>query len=145
MKGVLQPDHIPLNNYQLRVRDLPDITFVSIGGLEKELENVDLPDRTAASGGHTKAGKFVAKVPLHHLTEIAALEQWLEDSKDPVAPDYKKSGTLIFPSISGNVRKQYVIVGLFPCLQKGADVEMSNEGEEHEQEWTFRYDDYMPT
>ena len=32
MKGVLLPDHIPLNKYELRVRDLPPITFITISG-----------------------------------------------------------------------------------------------------------------
>jgi len=143
MKGVLQPDHIPLNNYELRVRDLPTITFIEIAGLEEELENVDLPDRTAASGGHSKPIEFTATMPLHHLTEMAAMEQWFQDSHDPVAPNYKKAGTLVLTSITGLVRKSFIITGMFPCKRKTSDLDMANEGELHTVEWTFRGDDVL--
>jgi hypothetical protein len=143
MKGVLQPDHIPLNNYELRVRDLPTITFIEIAGLEEELENVDLPDRTAASGGHSKPIEFTGTMPLHHLTEMAAMEQWFQDSHDPVAPNYKKAGTLVLTSITGLVRKSFIITGMFPCKRKTSDLDMANEGELHAVEWTFRGDDVL--
>jgi len=140
MKGVLRPDHIPLNNYELRVRDLPPITFITIGGLEEELENVDLPDRTAASGGHTKPIEFTASMPLHHLTEMAAMEQWFMDSQEPVSPFYKKPGTLVLTSITNLIRKTFLIVGMFPTKRKTADLDMNNEGELHTVEWTFKAD-----
>lgn len=143
MKGVLQPDHIPLNNYELRIRDLPTITFIEVAGLEEELENVDLPDRTAASGGHSKPIEFTGTMPLHHLTEMAAMEQWFQDSHDPVAPNYKKAGTLVLTSITGLVRKSFIITGMFPCKRKTGDLDMANEGELHVVEWTFRGDDVL--
>jgi len=143
MKGVLHPDHIPLNKYELRIRDLPTITFIEVAGLEEELENVDLPDRTAASGGNTKPIEFTATMPLHHLTEMAAMEQWFQDSQDPVAPNYKKPGTLVLTSITGLVRKTFIITGMFPCKRKTGDLDMANEGELHVVEWTFRGDDVI--
>jgi hypothetical protein len=140
MKGVLQPDHIPLNNYQLRIQDLPTITFITIAGLEEELENVDLPDRTAASGGHTKTIEFTATMPLHHITEMTAMENWFSGSQDPVEQRYKKVGTLVLVSLTGLVRKSFLINGMFPCKRKTGDLDMANEGELHVVEWTFKAD-----
>jgi hypothetical protein len=143
MKGVLQPDHIPLNKYELRVRDLPPITFITISGWEEELEDVDLPDRTAASGGNTKPIEFTATIPLHHVIEVQAMEAWFQMSQDPVSPNYKKTGTLVLSSISGLVRKTILLIGMFPCKRKTGDLEMANEGELHVVEWTFRGDDVI--
>ena len=89
MKGVLAPDHIPKNKYELRVRGLPPITFTAVSGLEEELDKVDLPDRTGASGGNTKNGEFTARMPTHHTTERIALEAWFAECQDPVPRTYK--------------------------------------------------------
>lgn len=144
MKGVLNSDHIPVNNYSLRVSGLPVFTFVSISGIEEELEAVDLPDRTAASGGHTKTFEFTASIPLHHRREQQAMERWFVDSQDPVAPDYKKNGTLVLTSISGMITASFLLEGIFPCNRKTADLEMGNEGEMHQVEWKFKGDQVRP-
>jgi len=144
MKGVLNPDHIPLNNYALRVQGLPTFTFTAISGIEYELEAVDLPDRTAASGGHTKTIEFTASLPMHHTREIQAMEGWFADSQDPVAPNYKKNGTLIMTSISGMTVKSFLVAGIFPCNIKLPDVEMSNEGELQTIEYKFKGDSLTP-
>jgi len=74
MKGVIHPDHIPRNKYQLLVDGMPDFTFLNVGNLEEELETVDLPDRTTASGGNTKPIEFTASIPTHHSEERIAME-----------------------------------------------------------------------
>lgn len=145
MKQVLQPDHIPLNNYILRVVGLPDLQFVTIGGLEEELENVDLPDRTAASGGHTKTIEFEAALPLHHRLQQAAMETWYADSQEPVAIDYKKTAILTLPSLTNLVQARFTIIGMFPCKRKTGDLDMNNEGELHVVMWTFKADRVQPT
>lgn len=140
MKGVLLPDHMPLNKYVLTVAGLPPFTFTQIDGLEEELEAVDLPDRTTASGGNTKAIEFKASLPLHHLMEQSAMEGWFMESQDPVSPAYKKQGTLVLRSISGILVKSFIIVGMYPFKRKTGDLEMNNEGELHVVEWTFKGD-----
>jgi len=144
MKGVLDPDHIPLNNYELRVPGLPSFIFVTIAGIEEELEAVDLPDRTAASGGHTKTIEFEATLPLHHEDEQQAMEEWFKDSQDPVDPEYKKNGTLLVKSISGMITKSFLLNGIFPCKRKTGDLDMNNEGELHVITWTFKGDSVEP-
>lgn len=145
MKGIILPDHIPVNNYQLIVVGGPPfITFTSIDGLEEELETVDLPDRTVASGGNTKSLEFTAKHPKHHLAEDIFLESWFLMSQDPVLPLYKKAATLLVQSISRLQTRTYNLIGLFPAKRKTADLEMNNEGELNETEWTFKCDRLIP-
>lgn len=138
MKGVLLADHIPVNNYELRIPGLPSLTFTSITGIEEELEAVDLPDRTAASGGHTKTIEFSANLPLHHVREQAAMERWYADSQDPVDPEYRKDGTLALKSISGMIIKRFLLAAIFPNKRKTMDLEMGDEGQMHVVEWNFK-------
>ena len=140
MKGVLAPDHIPKNKYTLRVLGLPPITFTAVGGLEEELETVDLPDRTRASGGNTKPIEFTVRVPTHHVVERIAMENWYQEGKDPVLPTYKKVGTLTKRSLSNIAFVSYIITGLFISDRKTQDLEMENEGELDEIEYTLSGD-----
>jgi hypothetical protein len=143
IKGAIDADHIPLNKYKLVVVGLPEITFTKVSGMEVELEAVDLPDRTRASGGQTKAVEFTATVPLHHVTEMAAMELWFTQSQDPVAPGYKKAATLQRTSVSGAIIAQRSLVGVFPTKRKDPDNEMANEGELAEVEWTLSVDEVI--
>ena len=144
MKQVLLPDHIPLNDFQLIVvGGPPKIQFITIDGLEEELETVDLPDRTKASGGNTKAIEFTTTHPLHHVTEDLFLEGWFLESQ-LVSPLYKKAATLLVKSISGLTIKSFNLIGLFPSKRKTGDLDMANEGELHNKEWTFSADRMIP-
>lgn len=140
MKGSIQPDHIPKNKYVLSFMGLPPITFTKVSGLEEELDNVTLPDRTQASGGNTKAGEFTASMPTHHTPERNALENWNIQCRDPVSPAYKKTGTLTKQSLTGMNTVSYILQGCFISKRSTPDVEMSNEGELDEIEWTFKFD-----
>ena len=143
MKMTLQPDHIPVNNYELIVLGAPPLQFVTIDGLEEELDVVDLPDRTKASGGATKAIEFTATHPKHHAVEDAFLETWFQEAQ-LVAPTYKKAGTLVVRAISNLTVRSYSIMGLFPTKRKTADLDMNNEGELFLTEWTFSGDLVIP-
>lgn len=145
MKGVIRPDHIPLNRYEMRVTGLPPLVWTTISGIEEELENVDLPDRTAASGGNTKTIEFEATLPLHHTVEQAAMEGWFADSQDNVAVDYKKNAMLIVSSLTGIVVKTLILSGIFPMKRKTGDLDMGNEGELHVVTWSFKGDQVIVT
>lgn len=144
MKGTIAPDHIPRNKYKLLVQGLPPITWTSVGSLEEELETVDIPDRTAASGGNTKPVEFNVKHPTHHPAERIAMENWFVEGQDPVSPQYKKIGTLIKTSISGLQSVTYILQGLFVCKRVTSELEMANEGELDELEWTMKCDQIFP-
>jgi hypothetical protein len=144
MKMTLFPDHIPVNNFSLVVVGGPPlIQFITIDGLEEELETVDLPDRTKASGGNTKAIEFTATHPKHHTAEDLFLEGWFIEAST-VLPTYKKAGTLIVQSISFLNTRTYNLIGLFPSKRKTADLDMGNEGELNVTEWTFNADMMIP-
>lgn len=144
MKGVLQPDHIPLNAYTFAIIGLVPLTFTSVKGLEEETDKVDLPDRTAASGGRSGAIEFTAMLPMHHTAEMAAMEGWLREGKDPVSPTYKKPCTVTFPSISKQGGRAYSLIGVWVTKRSIPDFEMSNDGEMAECEWTFSADEIIP-
>lgn len=146
MKGAIQADHMPINKYQLLVIGLlaPELTPVEISGLEDELQTVDLPDRTTASGGNRGPTEFDITLPMHHTTEQLAMEAWYVESQDPVSPTYKKVGTLIHQSISGGALRTYPLVGMYPSKRTLPDLEMANEGEQANVVWTIKVDDIMP-
>lgn len=143
MKGKIQVDHMPVNNYQLRVAGL-EMICTKVSGIEDVLETVDLPDRTAASGGNRKSTEMVIEVPAHHLAAQAFLEAWFKKSQDPVDIAYKLPCTLINKPISGNGGKTNQLFGCFPKKRKTPDFEMQNEGELAVIEWTISIDDILP-
>jgi len=142
LKGKIQPDHIPVNKFTLKPLGLIDIVFITMSGLEKELEVVDLPDRTKESGGNTKAGEFTATTALHHEAEMAALNLWFKANQDPVLPVAKIPCTLTMESITGNIVKSIALLGVQITKKKFPDLDMNNEGELAVVEWTFAFDDF---
>jgi len=144
VKGEILADHMPVNKYVLQIVGLIPITAVEISGIEDELQTTELPDRTVASGGNRNATEFTIMVPMHHLSEQAALELWFRESQDPVSPTYKKPCTLTHQSISGNVSRGYTLSGVFPKQRNLPDLEKANEGEMANVEWVMSADDVIP-
>jgi hypothetical protein len=144
MKGTIQADHMPVNKYELIVLGLPPITFVTVSGIEDELQVVDLPDRTRRSGGHRNPTEVVGAVPMHHAIEQAALELWFAEAQDPVSPTAKKVATLIHKSTSGGAFRSFTLDGMFPSKRALPELDMNNEGEMANVEWTFQVDNVLP-
>jgi len=144
MKGAILPDHIPVNNFELLVIGLPPLTPTEVSGIEDELVTTDLPDRTKASGGERNPGEFTIMLPMHHTVEQAAMEVWFKEGQHPISPGYKKPGTLIHKSGSGNVLRTFSLLGAFASKRVLPDLEMVNEGEMATVEWTISYDDILP-
>ena len=144
MKGAIRPDHIPVNKYQLLVLGLPPLTITELSGIEDTLQTATMPDRTVASGGNREASESTAMTPMHHKAEQLIWEAWYRESQDPVLPTYKKTATLVHQSISGAVVQAYQLVGVFPKKRKLPDLEMQNEGELSQVEWTLSIDDIVP-
>jgi len=144
MKGKIKPDHMPVNKFELIIIGLPPFTPITVSGIEDELQTVDLPDRTKASGGNRGPSEVVVMLPMHHLAEQAAMELWYTESQDPVAPTYKKVGTLIYKSLSGQAFKSYTLDGVFPSKRSLPEGDMANEGEQANVEWTLQVDNVLP-
>ena len=144
MKGAIAPDHIPVNKYQLLVAGVLPLTITEISGIEDELQTTELPDRTIASGGNRGPSEVEIKIPEHHLVEQAAMEVWYKEAQDPVSPTYKKDGSLIKFSLSGNVLRTFSLMGVFPKKRGQPELAMSNEGEASLITWTLSVDDQEP-
>lgn len=143
MKGIVKPGHVPVNNFELIIIGIPPIFFTEITGTEQETEAVDLPDRTKASGGNVKPTEVTAKMLLHHTIELAALELWRLEAIGNVTPTYKKIGNLINRSIENSIRSTRTYLGMWPMKRKDPDLDVKNEGDPAEIEWTFSIDDVL--
>lgn len=140
LKGAVQPNHIPVNNYELQVEGLGvTVLFTSIGGLEEELETATMPDRTVVSGGNVKATESDFVMFEHHAAELAAMRGWFAEAKRG-DPNHKKVGTLIKRAIDGSVATTRALSGMFPKKQAGSDLELDNEGEPAMVTWTMSID-----
>lgn len=144
MKGNIDPDHIPLNKGQLIVLGLPDFTFLTIAGLEEELDVVDLPDRTKASGGRSGPVEFTVTLPAHHEVQRIAMEIWYQEGKDPVTPTYQKPATFLASSITGNRTLSYSFPDLFVGKRTVPDFDADNDGELAAIEYTLHASDMFP-
>jgi hypothetical protein len=145
MKGMIQDNHIPKNNYELQVIGLPSLTLVEVSEISEEINKIKLPDRTQASGGQKTPGDFTGIIPAHHDVEIAAMEAWYKEGQDPVAPTYKKTGLLILKTLDGNVGRTYTFSGCWVSARSIQAVSLENEGEMEGIQYTFNYDDILPT
>lgn len=144
MKGTIQPDHMPLNKYQLVILPGVVLDFTTVAGLESELDTVQLPDRTVATGGRRKTVKFTARLPAHHTVQQVFMEEWFQEATDPVAPTYKRPCTLIMQSLSGTAFRAFTMPDVFPTKRKAPDFEMMNPGDMAEIEWSFEASDMLP-
>ncbi len=145
LKGRVKPDHIPLNKYRFAVAGLGiELTALEVTGLEIELNTVELPDRTKASGGQVGTAEVTVKLPMHHEDEFKAMESWFKRCQDGVTIDYKLPVTLTQPTNSGNAQVLWILTGVFPMKRVIADMAMENEGELATVEWTFSVDNIEP-
>lgn len=145
LKGKVQGDHMPLNKYQLSIVGLPTIDFITVAGLESEVDTVDLPDRTKATGGQIGTSELTVAVPSHHEAQIFAMEIWLQEAQDPVTITYKKGGILTLKSNSGQAERVWVLAGVFCSKRSIADMGIENVGELATTEYTLMCDEISPS
>ena len=147
LKGTISVDHFPKNLFSLRIPGLsgPDLTIISVGSLEVELETVNLPDRVVVSGGNTRSGETDVVTPGHHLSEQDVWEKWWRDSSiQPVAVDYIKTAVLTESSNSGIALRSWIIDGCFPKKRSLSEKDMENEGEDSRVTWTLAFSNVIP-
>jgi hypothetical protein len=144
IKNVVQPNRVQVNKYQLIVQPgVGSVLLVSIGGLEEELDKVDLPDRTSRSGGREKQGETEIVQPMHHDLEVLAVETWYRMCKNTL-PLYLKLGILMIFDEWGSPRKRYTLPNCWLSKRKHADLELDNDGEMATITWTMNYDQIIP-
>lgn len=129
LKGRVDPDHIPMNKYELAVVGLTtSVTFTKVSGLEQENAVIDLPDRTRAPGGQVSASEIVVEVPAHHTSEVAAMDLWWAEGQDPITSTAKKAGTMSYTSGTGDIARVYALLGAWISKRKLPDADMSDDG-----------------
>jgi len=121
----------------------PVLTFTSISGITEEFETEELPDLTVASMGRSKPVDFSASLPQHHRLEQIAMEGWLAETRDPISPLYKKPATVSMTSIGGRIFS-YTLIDCYPYRRKLPDLDMANDGDMAETEWSFRASLVLP-
>lgn len=142
--GTISPDHMPLNKYELLIVGMPKITFTTVGSFTDATTEASLPDGTVASGGKTAPVEFTVTVPRHHLVDIALMDNWKKQGHDPVDKNYKKTGTLISYSGSGEIFKSETLIGLW-CRDKSTpEFDMGNDGEMAVNSYVMRADKVEP-
>lgn len=139
-KYTLKPNPILTTNYRLQIVGLPDIPFVTVGGLEQEIPKVELPDKTTASSGRTNPGEIEVAVPAHEILAIVAMDLWFQEGQDPISPAYKKVGNLT--NDSGNALSVYTktIVGAWVSKEGTPDLAMGEDGDMSVIKYTIQYD-----
>lgn len=125
----IQGDHIPRNKFELVVVGLPKITFTTVSSITDATTETTLPDGTSASGGKTTPKEFTVTVPAHHLVQVAAMDNWKRQGEDPVDQGYKKAGTLIGYTGTGNAFKSWSLSGLWCRDRVTPDFDMDDDGE----------------
>lgn len=148
LKGKIESGHIPINKYKLSFSgDTVSYIFTKVSGIEQEIPGTVLPDRSKVSGGEPLAFEIVCELPLHHATQVSAIETWFGQCKDPVADGYRKTGTMEYHGTDSKAKKTFTLTDMWPTKLKYPDTDMSNEeGEMAVLEITFSVDEYaIPT
>jgi hypothetical protein len=129
LKGVIQKDIIPGNEYKLIV-DNVEIICTELSGFEEALQTAELPDGTVATTGRTDATEFTVSVPYHHEDDIAFMDSWWAACKTPVQAAAYKTATAVASSSSGAVTRTSTATGCFIKNRKSPDFSMGDGGTE---------------
>ena len=145
MKGTILADHYLKNRFTLTFTPTggssTTISPVAVTGWDEEIDTVDLPDRTRASGGVSQPVDITVRIPLHHEQDILVMDKWWDECHGAtVASTYKKSVILTHKKLSG-ATYAHTWNGAFINKRTLPDLEMENEGEEVEVEYGFSVDD----
>ncbi len=143
LQGSIQPDHLSQAKFTFNIIGLPPLHPITVSGLGDEIDTVELPDQTMASGGGIKPTELTITFPGHggnHAIEVEAMEIWYKECKGNVSPNYKKAGTLTVHSISGSHSRSYGITGVFVTKRSISDLDMNNDGDMHTHEYGLSID-----
>lgn len=142
IKNVIPENRIPVNKYALIVQPgVGEITLVSIGGLEEELDAPELPDRTVRSGGRAKPGETDIVQPMHITEEVNLMEAWYALCKLAL-PGYLKNGVLVQFDEAGRFPvKRWTLPNSWLKKRAHSDSELENDGDMSTITWTLSYDE----
>ena len=149
IKRVIQPNRVQRNKYAMKVPGLQDMVLTSIGSLESELDDNEMPDRTLVTGGREKPVEFDIMVPAHHKVAILQMEAWFTECKEPVTPTHKKIATIMFFREQGFdvPGLTYFLEGIKVKKRATPEGELDNDGEMAVVTYTMTADEvhFLPT
>jgi len=142
VKGALEQNPAQKHRYKMLVVGLnpAELNPTSIDGIEATTGVAELPDRTRISDGVIKAGSFTIKMPVHHVVEMAALKTWYKDTRAKAPSEYKKTVTILHLNGARAIVRTTKLGGVWPEGYSESSLEMGNEGEMGETEWTLSFD-----
>lgn len=143
MKGAIKEGSFSTNSFELLVLGMPPLTPITTSGLEEEIVLTELPDKTNSSSGVTNPSTITIEFPLHHTTEILALEAWLIEAKTRL-PTYKKAASLVYKDPTGLVLKTFTLNGMWPSKFTYPDLDMGGDGEMARLGVDFSVDEILP-
>lgn len=144
IKNVIKENRVQVNKFALTIQ--PGVgtpQFVSITGLEEELDSSELPDRTVRSSGRKKPMEFEVVLPAHHDLEVLAMEAWYEMGQDPILPGYLKLGILKLYDGLGVPRRVRTLTNLWAKKRVESDLELEDEGAMAVITWTLSCDEML--
>jgi hypothetical protein len=145
IKNVIQENRAQINKFSLSFT--PGVgapTFVSVSGLEEELDRTELPDRTTRTGGRKKSIEFEVVQPAHHDIEVAAMTNWYQECQDPVSPTHLKVGSLIVYDTVGSPRVKRTLMGCWLSKRVDSDLDLNDDGAQATITWTVNADEMLP-
>lgn len=144
IKNVIKENRVQINKYELTIQ--PGVgtpLFISISGLEEEIDSSELPDRTVRSSGRKGPVEFDVVQPAHHDLEILAMEAWYEMGQEPILPGYLKQGILKIYDGLGVPRRVRTLMNLWVKKRVESDLELENTGDEATITWTLSCDEIL--
>jgi hypothetical protein len=143
IKNIIEENRIQTNKFVIDWQPgVGEITLISVGELEEELDSSELPDRTVRSGGRKKPIEFDVVQPAHHddSGEVQAMEQWYVDCQDPVAADHLKIGTYTKFDQQGGPRRTISLDNCWLSKKVESESDLDNDGDMATITWTVRAD-----
>ena len=143
IKSIIKPLRVPDNKYSLIVQPgVGQLTVVELTGLEQELDQSELPDRTVRSGGRGKPLAFDFAIPMHHTSEVLLCETWWNLCKYSLI-GYLKFGMLIQFNEASIPTKRWTLPNLWLTKRGHTDLALGNDGEMTTIMWSASADDLI--
>jgi hypothetical protein len=131
------------NQFKLVIDGLPDIYFIRIGELAREIGISELADDTAQTTGRVPTGETEAAQYVHHVAEKDAMWAWHEEVEGGV-PGYKKDGELHHLDGGGNPKASWGLFGIMNRGLKSPELKLGEDGDNVALTWALHYDDWRP-
>lgn len=113
MRAKLKENPAQTDKYTFAVLGLPLLNPTEVSEIEQDTKSLAMPDGTAVTTGNTEAGEFTITIPNHEVVQIAGMDLWVQQGREPVDPLYKKTAVLIDYRVTGEACRTRTLFGAF--------------------------------